>query len=1083
IMQLVEVVEKSTGIPGDLSYELQKTLFRAAYLNPPAKLRITDKLLSDKTKIEDYLRMHDLAAIRDVAYKIYYKKEEIIKPDAGISQTGRVSYRQHEQDNAFVERALKDKEDFGELVIAGHSEEAKTAADAWRKSENEKYLRMLSSAEELLAKRLKNIREFHIPVKGIGKVDILKTVIYSNKVVIEAEGRSPPRNFVSHAGVKYMSIYITKEKMDAIESDEELADLLLEETMELAAKINARKEKLDWAPQLARKIHNYMKILLERIGLLKKNNITVNNANLLMSRDYYDDMIRIERSLKGRRFKRKYDDQQIKDFIRGFIENKKYLKRQKIEYTRQKFLNRVDKIMQVVETVEKSTGIPEELSYELQKTLFREAFLNPTKIRITKKLLSNTNKLEDYLRMHDLDAVRDIAYTIYKQYPDSEVVEAVTDETGDEIVLETEKKPDLKDTKDVERKFISLDIHRPEAIELLGIYQEGPYDAKEYNERIDKVMDVVKVLESRADRKAPYNLKISILKNLLADTSEINTVDKENIKAGLEKNGITGDLQNEIMDFCEGEKPAELKGFKKLVNLIKEHKTAAGYIFIISAGALAMLFASIVPVVVLAPVAGALALTGVILIVADRDKIKPEKREGLKEIKDIEKKCVSLGIHIPDMVELLKIYQENTYTQTEFINRIDQIQELITAIGKAAEVPLPENLEIQVHESLLKDKEKDISEIVSKVAQETIEDTLLGVGLSVEIVAPYIKQIASATEKEIEITELPEAEKIMQIALGEAQKARKERWYFSARVGAVASIEGEVIGKGYNRKNNELHAEYFAVIDALRNTIDGSTIEERKKHELIHKLSKAVEISASFQDEETYKKDFARTNHLLKEVNESLDNILSKVTMYSTLESCPKCALMYKELGIKNAVFGAESRKKEHEGLKILAEAGIEVTPGVMEKISSKLLTGYFFMSKHFTRLYERLQNMGRHNAKRSEDRKRKRLKKLLISNIKLIPDISDAAITAVTEVINNSRWIISSLEKRGPPVDLSEEETIIIRLDQPYKEEQIKEILNTLYQQVKPEEIEKINEKDIIRDKLKGILQNSSNITDDLRA
>lgn len=110
--------------------------------------------------------------------------------------------------------------------------------------------------------------------------------------------------------------------------------------------------------------------------------------------------------------------------------------------------------------------------------------------------------------------------------------------------------------------------------------------------------------------------------------------------------------------------------------------------------------------------------------------------------------------------------------------------------------------------------------------------------------------------------------------------------YPNPLVGSVIVHEGKIIGEGYHQKAGEYHAE----INAINSVEDKSLIPES--------------------------------------------------TIYVTLEPCahfgktPPCALKIVELGFKRVVIGAmDSHDKVNgKGKKIIQDAGIEVTSGILEK-------------------------------------------------------------------------------------------------------------------------------------------------------
>ncbi len=120
--------------------------------------------------------------------------------------------------------------------------------------------------------------------------------------------------------------------------------------------------------------------------------------------------------------------------------------------------------------------------------------------------------------------------------------------------------------------------------------------------------------------------------------------------------------------------------------------------------------------------------------------------------------------------------------------------------------------------------------------------------------------------------------------------------YPNPMVGAVIVHEGHVIGEGYHHKAGEAHAEINAI----------SMVKQ--------------------------------------------PDLLKDSTIYVSLEPCshygrtPPCALRLKELGFKRVVIATldSNEKVRGNGLKILQEAGIETTVGVLEKEARKLNERFF---------------------------------------------------------------------------------------------------------------------------------------------
>ena len=120
--------------------------------------------------------------------------------------------------------------------------------------------------------------------------------------------------------------------------------------------------------------------------------------------------------------------------------------------------------------------------------------------------------------------------------------------------------------------------------------------------------------------------------------------------------------------------------------------------------------------------------------------------------------------------------------------------------------------------------------------------------------------------------------------------------YPNPMVGAVIVHDGKIIGEGYHHKAGKPHSE-------------------------INAISKVEQL-----------------------------DLLKDSTLYVSLEPCshygrtPPCALKLKELGFKRVVIATldSNEKVRGNGLKILQEAGIETTVGVLEKEARKLNERFF---------------------------------------------------------------------------------------------------------------------------------------------
>ncbi|MFH1416455.1 MAG: hypothetical protein ABIH89_10270, partial [Elusimicrobiota bacterium] len=179
--------------------------------------------------------------------------------------------------------------------------------------------------------------------------------------------------------------------------------------------------------------------MAERRDLLQNYGIPVNVTNLTLSSDFYDDMAAIDKNLRDT--KKISDENERKRLVRIFVETKKYLKNApmsvvkkytpklaqelketKGNYVRQRFLNRVDKVLELVKSLERATGIPaaDGMMDSLQRALFRESFINPDKLRITDKLINDTRSLETYLLTHESMNIRKASSVIFTHVTDAQ---------------------------------------------------------------------------------------------------------------------------------------------------------------------------------------------------------------------------------------------------------------------------------------------------------------------------------------------------------------------------------------------------------------------------------------------------------------------------------------------------------------------------------------------------------------------------------------------------------------------------------------------------------------------------------------
>ena len=143
-----------------------------------------------------------------------------------------------------------------------------------------------------------------------------------------------------------------------------------------------------------------------------------------------------------------------------------------------------------------------------------------------------------------------------------------------------------------------------------------------------------------------------------------------------------------------------------------------------------------------------------------------------------------------------------------------------------------------------------------------------------------------------------EDESWMRLALAQAHEAAAQG---EVPVGAVAVLDGQIIGRGYNRKEADVDPTAHAEILAMRQA----------------------------------------ASHLN---NWRLVN----VTLYSTLEPCPMCAGAMIQARLKRLVYGAPDLRFGADGsvLEVLAEPHfnhlVAVTSGVLEEEAAGLLRSFF---------------------------------------------------------------------------------------------------------------------------------------------
>jgi tRNA(adenine34) deaminase len=145
---------------------------------------------------------------------------------------------------------------------------------------------------------------------------------------------------------------------------------------------------------------------------------------------------------------------------------------------------------------------------------------------------------------------------------------------------------------------------------------------------------------------------------------------------------------------------------------------------------------------------------------------------------------------------------------------------------------------------------------------------------------------------------MDEAEEWMRLALAQAEEALR---LGEVPVGAVAVLNGEVIGRGYNRKENDQDPTAHAEMIALRQAA-------------------------------------ARLNSWR----------LIDVTLYSTLEPCPMCAGAMIQARLSRLVYGAKDVRFGADGtvVDVLGQPAfnhrVEVVSGILAEEAGALLQQFF---------------------------------------------------------------------------------------------------------------------------------------------
>ena len=183
-------------------------------------------------------------------------------------------------------------------------------------------------------------------------------------------------------------------------------------------------------------------------------------------------------------------------------------------------------------------------------------------------------------------------------------------------------------------------------------------------------------------------------------------------------------------------------------------------------------------------------------------------------------------------------------------------------------------------------------------------------------------------------------EEFMQVALEEAKKSKKGRTWFSAKVGAVVVMNGRIVGRGYNKAGYHLHAEYFAIIDALKNIITTQIQDEKRKSELIGMLDYILNYSRLHDKPERGKESFELANRVISTIIKELE--LKNIELYVTLQPCNKCAEIIRILKPKKVVYGSSAVNPKHNDvIERLRQNGIFLKGGVLQKQTDAIIRGY----------------------------------------------------------------------------------------------------------------------------------------------
>lgn len=214
-------------------------------------------------------------------------------------------------------------------------------------------------------------------------------------------------------------------------------------------------------------------------------------------------------------------------------------------------------------------------------------------------------------------------------------------------------------------------------------------------------------------------------------------------------------------------------------------------------------------------------------------------------------------------------------------------------------------------------------------------------------------------------------------ALREAENGRLEekemKTFLKPPVGAYIVDENGNEGRGFNKRGSLLHAEYFSILNYLKNYIDINEINENgtytEKGKMFSEMLEAILLNAetinsrifennpefmiiagqddiNYPEVRTIDDVFNETNIIFRFINEELGDPLGKASLYCTLAPCNKCSKMMAFVKIKDLTYASPSINKTHKGTITLETAGIPVKGKVLEEEAEEYIANYKIANK-----------------------------------------------------------------------------------------------------------------------------------------